>query len=168
MVNSVDLSRFTIPDNDFSWIDMDDFVELGWLLPAESNPETKIMPLAYAPRFTYFRQTDHSDSISGETARMSPFGNEPSHFCIISQDNGTYLHIHYQNASGASFFPNPLLDPRHVQCDLVKQRLQKLEEQIENHACNVGESGSEITKTSEDGVLKDQVSVSFGYYHDIH
>jgi RNA pol II promoter Fmp27 protein domain len=90
IASAVDMSRFTIPDNDFSWIDMDDFVELDWVLPAESNPETKIMPLAYAPRFTYFRQTDHSSSVPGETARMSPFGNEPSHFCIISQDNGIY------------------------------------------------------------------------------
>src|SRR2546429_6478240 len=47
-----DLGRFTIPDGDSSWIDMDDFVELDWMLPAESNPETKIMPLAFAPRFT--------------------------------------------------------------------------------------------------------------------
>ena len=52
---SADMSRFTIPDNDFSWVDMDDFVELDWILPAQSNPETKIMPLAFAPRFTYFQ-----------------------------------------------------------------------------------------------------------------
>ncbi|KAH0538411.1 hypothetical protein FGG08_005011 [Glutinoglossum americanum] len=134
IVSSVDMARFTIPDNDFSWIDMDDFVELDWVLPAESNPKTKIMPLAYAPRFTYFRQTDHSDSISGETARMSPFGNEPSHFCIISQDN----------------------DPRHVQCDLVKERLQKLEVQIENHTRILGEYELETIKAPEDSVLRTQ------------
>ena len=85
---SVDMSRFTIPDNDFSWIDMDDFVELDWILPSESNPETKIMPLAYAPRFTYFRQTDHQDNISGNPNRSSPFGKEPTHYCVMTQDNG--------------------------------------------------------------------------------
>lgn len=87
-VPSIDMSRFTIPDNDFSWIDMDDFVELDWILPAESNPETKIMPLAYAPRFTYFRQTDHQNSASGASMGSSPFGDEPTHFCVISPDNG--------------------------------------------------------------------------------
>src|SRR5258706_7656090 len=59
---TTDLSHFVIPDNDFSWIDMDDFVELDWILPNEANPDTKIMPLAYAPRFTYFRQTDHMEA----------------------------------------------------------------------------------------------------------
>jgi hypothetical protein len=38
---ATDLSHFEIPDNDFSWIDMDDFVELDWILPSEANPETK-------------------------------------------------------------------------------------------------------------------------------
>ncbi|KAI9649349.1 Protein SABRE [Ciborinia camelliae] len=106
-----DLSHFDIPDNDFSWIDMDDFVELDWILPAEANPETKILPLAYAPRFTYFRQTDHGDNISGDPERTSPFGNEPTHFCIMSKDD----------------------DPRRVQCQLINDRLIQLEKQIEDH-----------------------------------
>ncbi|KAH0562013.1 hypothetical protein GP486_003283 [Trichoglossum hirsutum] len=137
IVSSVDMSRFTIPDNDFSWIDMDDFVELDWILPAEPNPETRIMPLAYAPRFTYSRQTDHSDSSSRETARMSPFGKEPSHFCIIPQDN----------------------DPRCVQFDLVRKRLQQLEEQIESHIRVVGEFELKIIKSPEDNVLKDHLEL---------
>ena len=65
MPAATDLSKFTIPDHDFSWIDMDDFVELDWILPAEANPETKILPLAFTPRFTYFRETDHGDAIHG-------------------------------------------------------------------------------------------------------
>ena len=88
-MSPVDMSRFTIPDNDFSWIDMDDFVELDWILPTKSNPETKIMPLAYAPRFTYFRQTDHQNLASEDTASLSTFGDEPTHFCVMSPDNGT-------------------------------------------------------------------------------
>lgn len=85
---TADISRFTIPDHDFSWIDMDDFVELDWILPAESNPETMITPLAYAPRFTYFRQTDDHYSQSGDTLRSSSFGKESTHFCVMSPDNG--------------------------------------------------------------------------------
>jgi hypothetical protein len=110
-----DLSNFEIPDNDYSWIDMDDFVELDWILPSESNPETKIMPLAYAPRFTYFRQTDHGDTIAGDPDRTSPFGNEPTHFCIMSQDD----------------------DPRRVQCQLIQNRLDQLQRQREENKLNL-------------------------------
>lgn len=105
---AVDMSRFTIPDQDLSWIDMDDFVELDWILPAETNPETKILPLAFMPRFTYFRQTDHGDSVHGDQSRTSPFGDESTHYCVMSHLN----------------------EPRKVQMQLVRTRLESLEEQI--------------------------------------
>lgn len=107
----VNLSKFTIPDNDFTWIDMDDFVELDWILPAESDPETKILPLGHAPRFTYFRQTDHGDSISGDTTRSSPFGDELTHYCVMSGKN----------------------DPRRVQAELIGNRIKALKAQRENN-----------------------------------
>lgn len=113
-----DHSKFTIPDNDHSWIDMDDFVELDWPSPAERNPDVKILPLAYAPRLTYFRQTDIGGIISGDPDRTSPFGQEPTHFCIMSHDD----------------------DPKRVQAQLVKERLSQLEEQMERHAQSVGEA----------------------------
>lgn len=122
-----DLSKFTIPDNDFSWIDMDDFVELDWILPSEATPDTKIMPLAYAPRFTYFRQTDHGDTIAGDPDRRSPFGNEPTHFCIMSQDD----------------------DPRRVQCHLIQERLDQLEQQKADHKRILGEA--ELRSIKDDG-----------------
>ncbi|KAH6660780.1 mitochondrial protein from FMP27-domain-containing protein [Truncatella angustata] len=115
--DGTDLSHFTIPDNDFSWIDMDDFVELDWILPSEPNPDTKILPLAYAPRVTYFRQTDIGDTIAGDPDRTSPFGHEPTHLCIMSQDD----------------------NPREVQQHLIQQRLDQLETQIENNIRAVGE-----------------------------
>lgn len=102
-----DMSQFTITDNDYTWIDMDDFVELDWILPRNKTPKTKIMPLAYTPRFTYFRQTDHSSSPNRESS-MSPFGNEASHDCILSQNN----------------------DPREIQCALVHDRLERVNEQM--------------------------------------
>lgn len=87
---SGDMSQFTIPDADYSWIDMDDFVELDWVLPSGQTPKTKIMPLAYTPRFTYFRQTDHceSDSTSGSGNPISPFGHEPMHDYFLPENNG--------------------------------------------------------------------------------
>ncbi|KAK0630565.1 golgi-body localization protein domain-containing protein [Bombardia bombarda] len=115
--DSADLSRFTIPDNDLTWIDMDDFVELDWILPTEPNPDTKILPLAYAPRITYFRQTDIGGVIEGDPDRTSPFGKEPTHLCIMSQDD----------------------DPRRVQGHLIRRRLEQLDQQMATHTRNLGE-----------------------------
>ena len=132
---SADISRFTIPDNDFSWIDMDDFVELDWMLPAETNPETKILPLAFAPRFTYFRQTNTQASKSPDGDRASPFGDEPTHFCVMSQDN----------------------DPRKVQCQLIEERLVQLDEQMEMHERTLGEQELRVVRDSyRDSSLKDR------------
>ncbi|KAF2475194.1 uncharacterized protein BDR25DRAFT_213924 [Lindgomyces ingoldianus] len=124
---TADLSKFTIPDNDLGWIDMDDFVELGWILPSDRNPDTKILPLAFAPRFTYFRQTDHQDNISGDTHRTSPFGNEPTHHCVMSARN----------------------DPRRVQCHLIDQRLERVKEQISQNQRAIGEQELIIIRDSE-------------------
>ena len=115
--DGTDLSRFTIPDNDLTWIDMDDFVELDWILPSEPNPDTKILPLVFAPRVTYFRQTDINGTIDGDPDRTSPFGQEPTHFCIMSQDD----------------------DPRRVQSQLIRRRLDQLDEQMEAHKRNLGQ-----------------------------
>jgi hypothetical protein len=129
---ATDLSHFEIPDNDFSWIDMDDFVELDWILPSEANPETKIMPLAYAPRFTYFRQTDHGDTISGDPDRTSTFGNEPTHFCIMSKDN----------------------DTRRVQCQLIQSRLNQLQEQMDSHTRALGDAELKHIRDENNSTLK--------------
>ena len=132
---SADISRFTIPDNDFSWIDMDDFVEIDWILPAETNPETKILPLAFAPRFTYFRQTDIQTSKSADDESASPFGDEPTHFCVMSQDN----------------------DPRKIQCQLIEERLVQLDEQLEMHDRTLGEQELRVVRDSyRDSSLKDR------------
>ncbi|KAJ1335484.1 Mitochondrial protein from FMP27 [Microdochium nivale] len=125
--HAADLSNFTIPDNDLSWIDMDDFVELDWILPTELNPETKILPLAYAPRVTYFRQTDIGGVIDGDPGRSSPFGDEPTHFCIMSQDD----------------------NPRRVQADLIRTRLMEIDQQIQDNIRQAGEA--ELRVIRDDG-----------------
>ncbi|KAL8905856.1 MAG: hypothetical protein Q9207_002376 [Kuettlingeria erythrocarpa] len=134
-VGSADMSRFTIPDNDFSWIDMDDFVELDWILPAETNPETKIMPLAYSPRFTYFRETDRPNPVLGDFIRSSSFGKEATHYCVMSQDN----------------------DPRRVQCELIKSRIAKIDEQLGTHQRTLGEQELRVVRDGfRDGSLKER------------
>lgn len=138
-----DLSKFTIPDNDWGWVDMDDFVELGWILPSDRNPETKILPLAFAPRFTYFRQTDHSDNISGDTHRSSPFGNEPTHHCVMSVRN----------------------DPRRVQCQLIEVRLNRVREQLDQNQRAVGEQELRIVRETEN---QDQLRRRLKDLHEQH
>ncbi|KAL2837853.1 mitochondrial protein from FMP27-domain-containing protein [Aspergillus pseudoustus] len=112
----VDLSRFTIPDQNLDWVDMDDFVELDWILPQESNPRTKILPLAFTPRFTYFRQTDHGQITPGQTG-YSSFGNEDTHVCVMSEKN----------------------EPRRVQIELIRDRLATVELKIEECTRAIGE-----------------------------
>jgi len=132
---TADMSRFVIPDNDFSWVDMDDFVELDWILPVDTHPETKIMPLGFAPRFTYFRQTDHQGSTSGDTNRRSPFGNEPTHYCVMSQDN----------------------DPRKVQCRLIEERIVRIDEQLAMHERTLNEQELRVLRDgNRDSSLKER------------
>ncbi|KAM0264887.1 hypothetical protein ACHAQJ_000403 [Trichoderma viride] len=130
-----DLSRFNIPDSDYSWIDMDDFVELDWILPTDTHPETKILPLAYIPRLTYFRQTDIGGTIAGDPTRTSPFGNEPTHYCFMSEEN----------------------DPKSVQAQLIQERLDQLDEQIRAHVRHVGEAELKVIRTDskDQEVLED-------------
>ncbi|KAG6004468.1 hypothetical protein E4U21_001040 [Claviceps maximensis] len=129
-----ELSRFTIPDEDLSWIDMDDFVEVDWILPAETQPDTKIMPLAFAPRLTYVRQTDIGGIIAGDPTRTSPFGDEPTHFCIMTHDD----------------------DPRRVQSELIRERLDQVAVQMQTHARDIGQAELRVIQTnSEDrGVVE--------------
>ncbi|KAI1000375.1 UPF0648 protein [Podosphaera aphanis] len=130
-----DLSNFDIPDNDFSWIDMDDFVELDWNASSEAKPETKILPLAYAPRFTYSRRTDSEDTSPRETNQISPFGFEPTHFCIMTQDD----------------------DPRQVQYELIKIRMKQLEKQIKSQNLALNEAELRFGQKSDNEGLKNEV-----------
>lgn len=130
----VDLSRFTIPDQNLDWIDMDDFVELDWILPQESNPRTQILPLAFTPRSTYFRQTDHGQADPDKTG-FSPFGDEPTHECVMSESN----------------------EPRRVQMELIRDRLATVENQIRNYDGSIGLQEARMTeKVGHDADLKNK------------
>ncbi|KAF2860005.1 hypothetical protein K470DRAFT_299991 [Piedraia hortae CBS 480.64] len=134
------LSRVEIPDNDFTWIDMDDFVELDWVLPSAPNPEIKYLPLGYAPRFTYFRQTDHGGVIAGDPSRTSPFGDEPTHDCVMTLKN----------------------DPRRVQAELIAQRLKTLREQkIQNQRAANEQELKIVRDVGDDKVARERLEAKF-------
>ena len=68
-----------------SWIDPEDFVELGWVLLRHIAPDATVSPLAYIPCFTYHRNPNdlrkshsNSDSLSN-----NQFGNEDTHDCLM-------------------------------------------------------------------------------------
>ena len=117
-----DVEHFIIPDRNFDWIDMDDFVELDWILPAETHPQTRIMPLAFAPRFTYIRQTDHTGPTRQPSGRKSRFGDEPTHFCVMTADN----------------------DPQRVQRNLVQKRITLLRDQLKSHSSLVADQETKL------------------------
>lgn len=78
---------FKVTDDDYTWIDMDDFVEMDTTLLLGENPHIKIFPAIFTPRFTYFRQK-HATAKEQE---YSAFGDEPSHFCVMSPAKGWQL-----------------------------------------------------------------------------
>lgn len=121
-----DTDGHSFVDGDYRWVDMDDFVELDWALPKNRPPRAKIIPLAYTPRFTYFRQTDHFEDGQTESS-LSPFGKEATHSCIMSQDN----------------------DPLEIQCGLVVDRLEKVNKQMRRNRQAI-EMLAERTKTNPD------------------
>ena len=128
-----DAKHFAIPDLNFDWIDMDDFVELDWILPAETHPQTHIMPLAFAPRFTYIRQTDHTGMYSQDSGRSSRFGDEPTHFCVMTADN----------------------DPQRVQRNLIQNRISFLQEQLKSLCTLIAEQAAKF-KSQQSPIQKEE------------
>lgn len=113
----VDVLRFMILDNDLWWIDMDDFVELDWILFMELNLDIKILLFVFVLRVMYFWQMDIGGLIDGDLDRMMYFGKELMYFCIMSYDD----------------------DFRRVQSQFIWRRLEQIDQQVEIYWCMFGE-----------------------------
>ncbi|EPY50441.1 eukaryotic protein [Schizosaccharomyces cryophilus OY26] len=92
-----------------SWVDIDDFHEADWLLP-QRNEKCAIYPLAFSPRFTYYRHTKphvknekNEKKIIADTCR---FGDEKTHRCTMPSRK----------------------NPKTVQYELLKKRREELNE----------------------------------------
>ncbi|ODV76989.1 uncharacterized protein CANTADRAFT_23827 [Suhomyces tanzawaensis NRRL Y-17324] len=68
-------------DDDLSWVDSDDFVELEFSEPLSENPKVEVIPFCYSPKFSYFREfTFHDDG-------PYPFGKEDIYMYNIKPTN---------------------------------------------------------------------------------
>lgn len=108
--------KFNIHDDDLTWVDYDDYTELEGYVPSAAAAKVTISPLGYTPHWTYLRQTDldihyNDHNNCNNDALVSkdfvPFGNEPSHVCLIGGDI--------------------LVD---TQQTLIKERLDELQDQL--------------------------------------
>ncbi|GEQ70799.1 hypothetical protein JCM33374_g4478 [Metschnikowia sp. JCM 33374] len=68
-------------EEDFSWIDFDDFIEMEEDDILSPDPTIKVIPMFNTPRFTYFREFTLEDPEGPH-----PFGYEPSHNCLIGMN----------------------------------------------------------------------------------
>ena len=107
---------------ELKWIDINDFVELDEPPASRLPMDTKVMPLAFAPRFTYIRQNDYQGAFTQTMERTSHFGNEPTHYCIMSTQN----------------------DPDLVQRELAEKRLESLQSQLRDLRRRAEQQGAEL------------------------
>lgn len=123
-------------EQDFSWLDQDDFVELELREELSADPTIEVVPFFYTPRFTYFREftlerVDHK----------YPFGREPSHVCVIGDES-----------------------PETVQAELLKARAGVLRTEIDDVLLALEKTDSDahsdkerLQKQIAEGVLRMEV-----------
>lgn len=82
-------------DPSSTWLNFDDFVELDWHAGA-SHPQVYLTDVASCPRFVYVKHANpqhvfppsvHEDLREGSVAELSKFGHEPTHVCLIGQED---------------------------------------------------------------------------------
>lgn len=67
-----------VAEDDYSWIDAEDFIELEVFEPLSPYPKIEILSFCSSPQFSYFREfVDQKDG-------LYPYGNEDSHNCTIN------------------------------------------------------------------------------------
>lgn len=91
-------TRDNIPviDPKSPWVDLDDFVEIGW--SAEGTPVLHVLPAALCPRFTYFRRSwDNPVSAIDSRVEISKFGSEDTHVCLLGKESCKFRHLRGRN-----------------------------------------------------------------------
>lgn len=117
-------------DGPANWVDIDDYHEADWLLP-QQNEKCSIYPLAFSPRFTYYRHTKchrrnekNEKEIIPDTCR---FGDEFTHRCLMpSREN-----------------------PKAVQYELLQKRRKELEEFMTSEQERIGFLKSQLESNND-------------------
>lgn len=92
-------------DQDYSWIDLEDFIELEYGETLSPDPAVQIVPFIHCPKLNYYR-----DFTLEKTLNKYPFGNEASHKCLIGL--------------------NP---PIQVQAELLLNKVEQIRSQVERN-----------------------------------
>lgn len=120
-------------DNDNSWIDPADYVELHQSVQPSSHPSIRIMPFFFSPKFTYFREFSLHEN------GPFPFGKEIFHKCIIGLEK-----------------------PEKTQAILLTERKKNVEREIQVHEEQLpGLEPSDSSETLNDDIerIKEDIEI---------
>jgi RNA pol II promoter Fmp27 protein domain len=110
--------------------DKDDYTELDWL-PTDQSPKFYMGEVASCPEFSFVKKIEKvrlpSDDPTQGVSKMSKFGSEPSHECIMGRELGICICL----AIPCSILIYLLADPRQVQLSMATQRRKDLEAELE-------------------------------------
>lgn len=95
----------SVTNDDFLWLDLDDFVELEDKEILSADPQISIIPFFFTPKFTFFREftLEHPEG-------KFPYGKEKSHQCLIGSQS-----------------------PDKVQAELINDRFNEVKSQVEEN-----------------------------------
>jgi hypothetical protein len=82
-INTFDewIAASEVSENDYSWVDAEDFIELEVKEQLSPYPKIRIASFCTSPKFSYFREFEDDDQ------GRFPFGYESSHDCTIGIEN---------------------------------------------------------------------------------
>ncbi|KAA8916788.1 hypothetical protein TRICI_001086 [Trichomonascus ciferrii] len=135
--NSAHLSgKFKVSDNDFSWVDMNDYAEID-ATPVKSIPKITVLPWLYTPRWTYIRQTDHSNTeigVKDDGEEFIKFGNEQAHDCLIGKSH-----------------------PEETQVNLMRRRVTEIDEQLKTDDATLDSLLSDLKQYPDEPHITERV-----------
>lgn len=131
------VGKFKVTDDDYTWIDLDDFVELAESWHVIRVPKIVVLPFLYSPQFTYFRQTDKDGSIIGKDQDWKDyvkFGNLVAHQCLIGERR-----------------------PELVQTELIQMRIDEIDEQLKTDDATVESLQKDLEQYPEEEAVARRV-----------
>lgn len=160
---AAEMGDFDVPKEDQLWIDLDDFTELDTVLP-EVWPKCRIIPLAYAPKFLYDRDTTHLEdsavSSQDETKDVKilgqRFGFEETHICSMAPQaqklahNGSYpLHHLPRQANRAEL--------GETQKALWAARQEHISSELQANKVRIAETKDQLSATPHSQAVNEEV-----------